>query len=79
MVELRVIKILEGRLLPHEMDRLDRPLKMYTHQFQAYRNYSFYKMAELYDTLNNTDRKTIKRHMPNYVKSDTSSGSENDV
>ena len=44
----------------------------------AFKNNAFYTMADMFDTLNHQDRKTIKKHMPDYFTKDSSSGAEDD-
>ena len=75
---MKVIEILDNRLKPEDRIKSGFHVQMYKHQFHSYKNHAFYKMKDLYATLNSQDKKTIKKHMTGAVKSDTASGSDND-
>lgn len=79
ILELKVLEVLNNCLITQSRDALASDIRVNKHRFTAYKNHSFYKMAELLNReLNYQDRKTIKKHMANYITPDSSSGNKDD-
>lgn len=76
--QLKMLKSLRSSMVGESTEENRETVKRYIFFNLCYRNHCFYRMAELYETLNHKDKRAVHRFMPGYITKDSSSGSEDD-
>ena len=75
LLNMKVAELAEG-CLKEDAVEARKAAEEYTVQVTRFRNEAFYRMANMFDTLNHQDRKTIKKHMPDHITKESFSDVE---
>lgn len=72
---MKVAELGEGGLKDDAVEAR-KAAEEYTVLVTRFRNEAFYRMANMFETLNHQDRKTIKKHMPDHITKESPSDAE---